>query len=1330
MAVASTGIGTLETYNGDDDSWVEYIERMEHYFDANGITGSKKKSVLLTVVGAKTYKLIKTLLAPNKPGDKSFEEIVCLVKQHECPKPSAIVQRFKFNSRKQQAGESVADFVADLRLIAEHCNYDSKLEEMLRDRIVCGIQDIRTQRRLLSEKGLDFTKALEIAQALETAAKHANDLQEYINEPTTQHHRANKLLSGDKRKSYKHKAKPKFQGCYRCGSKEHNAHECRHKDTVCHNCGLKGHLVAVCRKPKGWSKDKRPAKHNVEKGHRTHELDETNQSNSELIDTLSVQYDMYVLKQRPDEPLRTRVEIHGKQVTMEIDTGAAVSVMSETTFNKLWPEGTVKMVETSAFLRTYTGENVKVLGKCDVQVSSMGTKAYLPLLIVPGDHSTLLGRNWLNHLQVDWGKIKRLRYSSVESITQQHPDLFKDELGTIKGVKAKIYLKDGATPRYFKARPVPFALKDKIECELQRLQDNHIISPVEFSEWAAPIVPIVKGDGTIRICGDYKVTVNRGSQVDSYPLPQIEDLLATLSGGKIFSKLDLSHAYQQIELEDESKEMVTINTHKGLFKQNRLPFGVSSAPGIFQRTMDSLIQGLPGVVGYLDDVLVTGASLEEHASNLEGVLQRFDKAGVRLKKEKCVFGVSEVTYLGYKIDAAGLHPVEDKVQAVLKAPSPTNVTELKAYLGLLNYYGRFLPSLSTLLAPLHVLLKQNTEWVWTASQEDAFQKSKQLLLNSKALAHYDPSKALLLACDASPYGVGIVLSHRMDNGEERPIAFASRSLTTAEKRYSQLDKEGLAIVFGVKKFHKYIFGRSVTIYTDHKPLLGILGESRGIPQMASARLVRWALTLSAYNYTLKYKAGSKHQNADALSRLPLHQPEVEVPLPGDVIMLMEYIDSSPIETRDIEKWSKRDPVLSKVYHFIQNGWETDCKDDNLSPYFKRSAELSNQEGIILWGSRVVIPPQGRKAILRQLHEGHPGISRIKQIARSFVWWPGMDQQLEQTVKDCQQCQLHRKLPASAPLNPWPWPEKPWSRIHVDFAGPFKGKMIMIVVDSHSKWIEAVPMDTSTSQATIGKLRSIFATHGLPDMVVTDNGSNFTSSEFADFLKKNGVKHVRTAPYHPASNGLAERAVQTVKDALRKMSSGSMETKLARFLFHYRNTPHTTTGQTPSQLLMGRKVKTHMDLLKPDLGATVRYKQALQKEQHDANAKDRIFIEGDPVFVRDVVNRKWLPGVITDCTGPVSYIIRLEDGRIVRRHQDHIRFRTGSTQFTEKDLEGYAPRAEIMPAHTTVQPVIRQHPVSDISDKPTEPVIENETISNTPQLRRSKRVIKPRNVLDL
>ena len=637
---------------------------------------------------------------------------------------------------------------------------------------------------------------------------------------------------------------------------------------------------------------------------------------------------------------------------------------------------------------------------------------------------------------------------------ENHADLFIDELGLAKHVEAKIHIDPDATPRFHRPRPVPYALRPKVEEELKRLEKEGVIEPVQFVDWAAPIVPIVKQDGTVRICGDYKVTINRASKLDTYPLPRVEDLFAALGNGKSFTKLDLAHAYQQIKLDEASRDLTVINTHKGLYRYNRLPFGVSSAPAIFQRIMEGILQGIPNVAVYIDDILVTGKTDEEHLDTLDRVLTRLQEKGLRLKKRKCEFMRPSVEYLGHIISAEGLRPTQEKVRAINDAPAPQNVTQLRSFVGLVNFYSKFLPNLATRLAPLYHLLQKEAKWCWEAAQKKSFKEAKAQLSSSALLAHYDPSQELLLTCDASPYGVGAVLSHRLADGNDKPVAFASRSLAAAEKKYAQIEKEGLAIVFGVKRFHQYLAGRKFTINSDHKPLQTLFSETRPVPVLASARIQRWAQLLGAYDYVIAYKPGDQLANADSLSRLPLPEAPMDVPVPGETILLMSNLQDTPVTAKQVKSWTDRDPQLARVRLLVQKGW-SDTDGEDLPDFRRRKAELSVQDGCILWGSRVVIPTAGRIKIMEELHESHPGIVRMKSLARSYVWWPGMDKDLETKVAICSDCQRIRKSPPPAMLHPWEWPTRPWARLHVDYAGPFMGKMFLVVVDAHSKWMNVV-----------------------------------------------------------------------------------------------------------------------------------------------------------------------------------------------------------------------------------------------------------------------------------
>lgn len=950
-------------------------------------------------------------------------------------------------------------------------------------------------------------------------------------------------------------------------------------------------------------------------------------------------------------PYLLTVEVCGHPISMELDTGASVSVMAGKLFKRTFPD--VAIEASGVMLRSYSGQLSQVQGQAQVSVRFGDKEATLPLYLTKGSSPTLLGRNWIHALGVrlpEYQEAVLHVVKDVPSLLTDFKSLFQPGVGTFAGTTASIYVPEGARPRFFKPRPLPFALKDGVTQELQRLQREGILVPVKTSEWAAPIVPVLKRDGSVRICGDFKVTINPVATVEKYPLPRIEDLWSALSGGQKFTKLDLRDAYQQLVLQDASRKYVTISTTLGLFQYTRLPFGVASAPAIFQREMDNLFRGMRHVAVYLDDILVTGTDDGDHLQNLHNVLARLQDAGLKLKLEKCVFLAPSVEYLGHVISQAGLSPAPRKVDAVLKAPKPHNKKELQSYLGLINFYRSFLPNLSAHLQPLHLLLRDGQQWTWKKEQEVAFQRSKELITKAPVLVHFDPDKPVVLTVDASPYGVGAVLAHRDKDGQERPVSFASRRLLAAEQRYSQLDKEGLALMFGVERFHQYLWGREFEAITDHKPLLGLLGPDKAVPVQASPRVVRWALRLAAYNYRLVYRPGKDLGPADALSRLPLPEVPAAAPEPAELFML-EHAYPEVLSRSAVSQATSRDPVLSQVVKAVSRGEELVQQ-----AYSHKAAELSLQQGCLLWGSRVVIPQSLRSRVLQLLHAGHPGVEKTKMVARSHVWWPGLDQDITHMVQSCQVCQEHQRASRHVEITPWPFPQRPWSRLHVDFGGPFKGHYFLVVVDAFSKWVEVLPVTTPSAGATIAALRQVFAAQGLPDVIVSDNGPAFASTEYLAWLTKNGIRRMMVPPYHPASNGAAERVVQTIKDKLKKCKAGDFRTQVARALFQYRTTPHDVTGRAPCELLLGRMVKTPLDVLHPDLRSTALLKQLKQKLAADRGCRPGPLPEpGAPVFTRNFrPGPPWSAGEVLSPASASSLLVRMPDGNTWHRHADHVR----------------------------------------------------------------------------
>ena len=710
--------GTISEFDNSDEDWRSYTERLEHYFVANeSDSAEKRKVILLSCCGPQTYQLVKNLLAPEKPSDKTYTEIVGLVGGHLNPKPSIIVQRFIFHSRGRRESESVASYVTELRRLSEHCGFGETLQDMLRDRLVCGINDAGIQRRLLSESELTYKKAFDMALGVESAERNAKDLQSQKGEAihmievsakqgaqasgkVGQNTSNNADQVSDNVFALNTSSQPRAtlrnQGvsCYRYGGR-HQSKDCNFKEATCYNCHKRGHLAKVCRTKPGSDSTARRGMHYL-----GHDNEDANHD---------PEYSLYNIKELVTAPLKVSVMVCGTKIGMEIDTGATKSIMSRETFFRLWPSSNAPPLKpTTTRLRTYTGEVIKVIGEVDVEVTLEGQQEMLSLLIVDGDGPSLLGRDWLRKLRVNWSQLNQVRQTDeLQSILDNHAAVFKEELGHIRDTRANIPVNPMASPRLCRARRVPFALRGKVEQELTRLQELGVIEPVRFADWAAPVVPVVKSDGRVRLCGDYKVTVNQASKLDKYPLPRIDDLLASLAGGKSFSKLDLAQAYLQVLLEDESKKFTTINTHKGLYQYNRLPFGISSAPAIFQRTIENILQGIPNVVVYIDDILITGKTESEHLRNLEEVLTRLESSGFRLKRCKCEFLLPSVDYLGHTITADGLKPCESKVQAIRGAPQPVDVAQLRSFLGLMNYYGKFLHNLSSILSPLYLLLQKS-----------------------------------------------------------------------------------------------------------------------------------------------------------------------------------------------------------------------------------------------------------------------------------------------------------------------------------------------------------------------------------------------------------------------------------------------------------------------------------------------------------------------------------------------------------------------------------------------------------------------------------------------
>jgi hypothetical protein len=479
-------------------------------------------------------------------------------------------------------------------------------------------------------------------------------------------------------------------------------------------------------------------------------------------------------------------------------------------------------------------------------------------------------------------------------------------------------------------------------------------------------------------------------------------------------------------------------------------------------------------------------------------------------------------------------------------------------------------------------------------------------------------------------------------------------------------------MFGLKKFAKYLIGNKFTLITDHSALQTVFSPNAKLESgVALSRLHRWKLILNEYDYTVEYRKGSELCHVDYLSRAPLSSDE-------SFEMEVNYfsiVDDLPVTADEIARETSRCPILSKVRDYVKFGWPKHVSDVDIEPYFSKRGDLSVDKGCILNGCRVVLPYCLIDRVMSELHQEHAGAVRMKSVARSYFWFPNVDRTIETIAKECRECQMVGNSPPKA-WYPFQFENKPWFRLHADFA-EYDGQNYLIVVDSYSKWLHVEPMSSITSSKAILSLRQLFSTHGLCAILYTDNAMSFTSAEFERFLKSNGIVHKYSPPYHAASNGQAERCVQTAKSFLKKMRGSAKDRNLAlsRFLLGYNTTNHATTGRTPCELLMGRQLRTLFTLMKPSLQEDVDKSQD-RSYVDGSSSKSREFKVGESVKVRNMIGRdKWLFGTVVRRIGPLKYLVRV-GSRVRYCHLDHL-ISTG-TQNDDYDYDlNHPPNPNVM-----------------------------------------------------
>jgi hypothetical protein len=623
----------------------------------------------------------------------------------------------------------------------------------------------------------------------------------------------------------------------------------------------------------------------------------------------------------------------------------------------------------------------------------------------------------------------------VSRVDALHHNVF-GSAGLMRTPPVKIHLKDTAEPyAVMTARRVPFPLVSKIKDELERLVKNGVIRPVNGpAEWCSPMVPIVKKNGQIRITVDYK-KLNVSVKRQQYMLPNLEDIAPKLAGATLFTSLDAASGYYQIPLDSQSSMVTTFMTPFGRFRFERIPMGISAAPEIFQKKMTELLQNHDGCEVIMDDILVYGKTEAEHDSRLEKVLSTIEASGLKLNEAKCQIKKKQLTYFGHIVGTDGVLPNPEKIKAIMQLKPPSNVSELRTMVGMLNYLGRFTPGLSTTVKPMTDLLKDNVAWQWGQPQQKALDDVKKQMSQLPALAYYRVDRDTIVSADASSFGLGGVLLQRDNEGQLLPVAFCSRTLTEAERKYPQIEKECLASVWACEQFSKYLVGlEKFELLTDHKPLVPLM-TSKDLDQ-GPIRCQRLLIRLMRFSPQVRHVPGKQLVIAVALSRNPMpHQPADEEQ--GDEVTAhMNAIQAAwpatPRILQEIKSATAQDQVLQKVAAYTIEGWPAiEAISGDVKPFYRVKGDLSVIDGFITNGNRIVIPEKLRPNMLERLHEGHQGRSKCRERARTTLWWPSIGRDIVEMIEACKHCISTQPTQRHEPLRPTPLPSRPWEKLGAD-----------------------------------------------------------------------------------------------------------------------------------------------------------------------------------------------------------------------------------------------------------------------------------------------------------
>ena len=1190
--------------------WTKWLERFNTYLIAADIKDdSRKRALLLYQAGPEVYEIFKTLTEEGE--EKNYKSAVDALTAYFEPEKNVIYQTYVFRQATQRKDESIDEFHTRLRGLAKYCNFGN-VDFEIKMQIVTNGTSSRLRKRALKDPKYSLNDMLIDGRKLATSTVQADSIEEQF-----KNNAVNAMsINSDERK------------CYYCGFKyPHEGRPCPAKSSTCNYCGIKGHFAKVCKskgRPFNKNDQDRTQQQHEPKPHQPDKQRQSRFKNSQqrasMVKTSPNNSDqessdedyMYAVSNGKSQKTRATVKINGQDVSFLVDTGATVDIVDSATYSKLKQQVPLQKSTTKIFAygfqtplplkgqfqatlestKRYTVSQIYVIEGAGGNLLSTKTAQDLALVQLINTISRLPEKND-QHPREDQHNVKPDNKSAantptvpqsddpkIQDILKKYSTVFKGQ-GKLNNQQVKLHIRDDIKPVMQPQRRIPYHVRKDVARELAKLEEQDIIEKVvdQPTPWISPIVVTPKKDGGTRICVDMR-EANKAIERERHTMPTLNDFKTEVNGAKYFSKLDLKQAYHQLELSPESRFITTFSTHEGLFQYKRLNYGTNSAAEIFQNVLQRNLSDIKGVKNIVDDIIIYGKTRKSHDEALENCLRRLESLNLKVKAEKCLFIQQEITFYGLVFGAEGTRPNPERIADLVKVPAPKNVGEVRSFLGMANTCHEYIPDYASVTAPLRELTKKNVVFEWTLRHQKAFEQLKKRLTSTPVMAYFDTKKRSIVIVDGSPYGISAILAQKEKSSQQyKIISYASRALSPVEKRYSQTDIEGLSLVWGIEHFRMFLLGSEFDVITDHKALESIFNNSRSKPP---ARIERWMMRLQPFNFRVIYRKGSLNE-ADYLSRHPItFQTEPVVTTSAENYVNYVTATSVPksMTLEEIKKATVADPILMKVKKSLQEG-KWDENDAELKPFRLCADDLTfnSAENILLKNTRVVIPTTLQKRATQLGHVGHQGIEKTKSLLREKIWYPNMDSKVKEMIDKCIACQAVGDSNHPEPMKLTPTEDKPWTTVAIDFYGPIPrtGEYLMVVIDTYSKFPEVEIVNSTEAKACIPKLDKIFATHGIPKNLKSDNGPPFNGKEFEKYTKVLGIQWTTSTPLWPQGNAVVERFMKPIGKILKaaEIEGKKWKQELQRFLLQYRSTPHQTTGVAPCELLFNRPIRGYL-----------------------------------------------------------------------------------------------------------------------------------------------------------